>query len=209
MTTPLEGRNKSASARGLEKFGPRHRTMWGLCTLMLILPLSVARECSWDDIKTNDPTTFQFDNLLGCTELTLFGTGSPQSSKFKVLDVGAYNLAVALAKPGATITRLTLTDQGVGEGGAAEIAEMLKTNTVLTYLDLGNNNIGVNGAAIVAESLRENYALTTLYVNTPEDEAAIIVEARAWRLTAPALTFFSPALPTMHSNVPTRRLLPC
>ena len=58
------------------------------------------------------------------------------------------------------MTKLSLQGNKIGDKGAIEIGEGLKTNTTLTALILDNNNIGVEGVKAIAEALKKNKTLT-------------------------------------------------
>ena len=64
----------------------------------------------------------------------------------------------------ATVKELILYGCGIGDDGAAALAEALCSNTSLTTLDLSRCGIGDAGAAALAEALRSNTSLTVLYL---------------------------------------------
>jgi hypothetical protein len=63
------------------------------------------------------------------------------------------------------IYSLNLANNGIGNRGAAALAEALKLNTHLARLDLSGNNIDKEGAAALAEALAVNTSLEALYIN--------------------------------------------
>ncbi|WP_341792955.1 leucine-rich repeat domain-containing protein [Rickettsia endosymbiont of Ceutorhynchus obstrictus] len=76
---------------------------------------------------------------------------------------GAKELAEAL-KSNNSLTSFSLSSNNIGEGGAKELAEALKSNNSLTRLDLSSNNIGEGGAKELAAALKSNNSLTSLYL---------------------------------------------
>ena len=63
------------------------------------------------------------------------------------------------------LTKLDLSDNNIGSGGAESLATALKTNKTLTNLDLSDNNIGPAGAESLATALKTNTTLTKLTVS--------------------------------------------
>ena len=53
----------------------------------------------------------------------------------------------------ATLLSLNLTNNAIGDAGAAALGAVLEHNQTLSELDLGNNNIGDAGAVSLAEAL--------------------------------------------------------
>ena len=131
-----------------------------MCRLALLLAIPAfvaARQCGWHDIRQLGKL-----NLSGCDTLELDHDGS--SNEARIGDEGAFELARALGESsGASVHKVSLTDQAIGVPGSAEIAETLKAHKVLTTLDLGSNPIGTAGTAILAEALQANHVITSLF----------------------------------------------
>jgi hypothetical protein len=58
-----------------------------------------------------------------------------------------------------------LSHNNIGDIGAIEIAEALKTNKTLTKLMLSHNNIGDDGATAIVKALEINQILENLYLD--------------------------------------------
>ena len=71
-------------------------------------------------------------------------------------------LVAEALKVNSTLTKLCLSDNGIGDQGATGLTEALKVNSALTVLDLDYNGIGDQGATGLAEALKVNSALTML-----------------------------------------------
>ncbi|XP_078381732.1 uncharacterized protein LOC144664461 isoform X15 [Oculina patagonica] len=82
----------------------------------------------------------------------------------RITGADAVVLAEAL-KCNSSLTVLHLSDNNIGDHGAAGLAEALQNNTSLTALHLSGNNIGVHGAAGLAEALQNNTSLTVLHLS--------------------------------------------
>ena len=54
---------------------------------------------------------------------------------------------------------MNLTDNAIGDGGAAALSKALSVNKVLHTLGLGNNNIGSNGVVAISNMLETNDVL--------------------------------------------------
>ena len=61
-----------------------------------------------------------------------------------------------------TLTSIDLDSNNIGDDGAKDIAEALKTNSTLTSIDLQSNNIGDDGAKDIAEALQINSSITSI-----------------------------------------------
>ena len=75
-------------------------------------------------------------------------------------NVDCLPLAVALAANRA-LTKLSITNNQIGDEGATALADALCVNGAMTDLDLSFNNIGGDGAKALANALRVNGAMTT------------------------------------------------
>jgi hypothetical protein len=137
-----------------------------------------ARECTWADVSsTLDPISKTPLVISDCVELMLDHQPSDGAQK-RIGDQGVFHLARALSTAhGGRLAKLTLLDQNIGPAGAAELGEMLKTNTVLRSLDLGDNQIGSGGSGVLAEALLENQGLTSLLAQVEDEGAESIIEA--------------------------------
>jgi thiol-disulfide isomerase/thioredoxin len=58
----------------------------------------------------------------------------------------------------AKLASLILSNNSIGDAGAAQLAESLRVNATLTSLDLYLNGIGAAGASQLAESARQQHA---------------------------------------------------
>ena len=63
-----------------------------------------------------------------------------------------------------TISSLLLGTDGIGDGGAADVARLVERNSHLEIVYLGCNFIGETGAARLAESLAHNTSVTGLWL---------------------------------------------
>ncbi|CAF1568788.1 unnamed protein product [Adineta ricciae] len=70
--------------------------------------------------------------------------------------------ALISLKNNKTITRISLSDNQIGDQGAQRLADFIKNNTSLTDLWLDNNRIGDQGAQYLLNALANNKTLTTL-----------------------------------------------
>jgi hypothetical protein len=69
------------------------------------------------------------------------------------------------------LTVLDLGQNGIGDRGAAALAEALKLNTTLHELDLSGNAVDKDGAAALAEAIAENTMLgVSGRINTSTEE---------------------------------------
>ncbi|WP_425361484.1 hypothetical protein [Candidatus Tisiphia endosymbiont of Ceraclea dissimilis] len=64
-----------------------------------------------------------------------------------------------------SITTLDLSNTGIGDAGAKDLAEALKINKSITSIDLCYNKIGDTEAKALAEALKDNKSITTLYLH--------------------------------------------
>ena len=85
-----------------------------------------------------------------------------------------------------TTTELQLLGCGIDDDLAAEIADMLKSNTTLTALYLGDNQIGAAGTGQLAEALKSNTTLTTLRLGIKNDQIENEIEQALARNKAAA-----------------------
>ena len=67
---------------------------------------------------------------------------------------------MSLLPPGAT--KVDLSNKGLGDDGAARLAEELLTNTSVTELNLQINDVGAAGSASLASALEKNATLQSL-----------------------------------------------
>jgi Ran GTPase-activating protein (RanGAP) involved in mRNA processing and transport len=74
------------------------------------------------------------------------------------------NFIVEILKGNTTFTEVNLDKNGIGDDGAAALADALKENTSITELNVGNNHIGDAGVTALAEALKMNRTLTTLSI---------------------------------------------
>jgi len=63
------------------------------------------------------------------------------------------------------VTKLTLSENQLGDKAAEEIAKGLAKNTSLTYITLAKNSIGDKGAGHLATALKANTKLQSFYMN--------------------------------------------
>jgi Ran GTPase-activating protein (RanGAP) involved in mRNA processing and transport len=59
------------------------------------------------------------------------------------------------------VTTIYLSDNKIGDEGAAALADALKVNTFVTTIYLSRNEIGIEGAAALADALKVNMSVTT------------------------------------------------
>eukprot|EP01006_Ploeotia_vitrea_P040674 TRINITY_DN66446_c0_g2_i1.p1 TRINITY_DN66446_c0_g2~~TRINITY_DN66446_c0_g2_i1.p1 ORF type:complete len:1081 (+),score=140.50 TRINITY_DN66446_c0_g2_i1:81-3245(+) len=88
-------------------------------------------------------------------------------------DKSVKQLARAL-KTNTHITKLDLSNNNVGDQGAAALASVLKVNRALTSINLTGNAVGDKGALTLAEALKANGSLATLVLdhNSVTDKGA-------------------------------------
>ena len=95
-------------------------------------------------------------------------------------DPGVSYLARAVAQPQCAVSVLRLCGNGIGEEGAAHLAQMIQASRTLRELHLERNLIGNHGAAQLATGLSTNLGLRvfTLEGNLfGTSGASMIVEA--------------------------------
>uniref|UniRef100_A0A6B2LDV9 Uncharacterized protein n=1 Tax=Arcella intermedia TaxID=1963864 RepID=A0A6B2LDV9_9EUKA len=81
----------------------------------------------------------------------------------EVGDHGAYQMFVSLQfNLFSKLTKVTLSENHVGNKAVAAIAAVLKCNRIMKYLDLKVNSIGDEGAICLAEALEVNSTLENL-----------------------------------------------
>jgi Ran GTPase-activating protein (RanGAP) involved in mRNA processing and transport len=72
-----------------------------------------------------------------------------------------------------TLLRLDLSWNGIGDSGAAAIAEALKVNSNLQKLILFSNEVGSSGAAAIARALMRHSTLRQLICATTKLEMLV------------------------------------
>ncbi|MBA2651509.1 MAG: hypothetical protein H0U73_04485 [Tatlockia sp.] len=76
-------------------------------------------------------------------------------------DAGAKDISEAL-KTNTSLSRLDLRSNQIRDAGVKDLSEALKTNTSLSSLDLAGNKIGADGAKDFSEALKTNSSLSSL-----------------------------------------------
>jgi len=80
---------------------------------------------------------------------------------FKLGDQGAHQLTEVL-KTNESIRRLNLENNTIGDLGVSDLASVLTVNKTLLHISLGGNNIGDTAAEALAEALKFNQTLKEL-----------------------------------------------
>ena len=91
-----------------------------------------------------------------------------------------FDILFEALKCNTCLKRLEISENEIGDSGAAAISEALKVNTCLTNLNLSWNKIGTSGAAAISEALNVNTCLTDLNLSSKgigRSVAAAIFEA--------------------------------
>ena len=79
-------------------------------------------------------------------------------------DSGAMALAEMLDAGASALCKLYLNGASIKHGGAAALADSLRSHTSLTVLGLSDNQIGDRGAGALASALKANGTLCELYL---------------------------------------------
>lgn len=97
---------------------------------------------------------------------------------------GAGHLARTLLVAGHPLRSLFLTDCGLGDEGAAAVADAVHWSETLMILEMRKNSITETGASALARALRKNGSLTNMYLsknNINDDGAMLLSRAILWR----------------------------
>jgi len=57
---------------------------------------------------------------------------------------------------------LNLTESTIGDQGARQLADAIKSSTIVKYINISGNKIGKEGAQYLAEALKSNRSIKTL-----------------------------------------------
>jgi Ran GTPase-activating protein (RanGAP) involved in mRNA processing and transport len=86
--------------------------------------------------------------------------------------------ACLLTTPSAKCTSIDLSNNMLGDEGAAEVANLLREYAPLIKLDLSFNDIGDRGALALADALRANASLTSFSLHSSIPGSASSVKPR-------------------------------
>lgn len=111
-------------------------------------------------------------NALGAEGARAIGLALPSNRSLRILNIhscglgpeGARLIAQGLNSEHAVLTELSVGLNGVGDDGAAEFAEMIRTNRSLREFYAEDNSINSFGAGLIAEALLHNDCLQTLWM---------------------------------------------
>jgi Ran GTPase-activating protein (RanGAP) involved in mRNA processing and transport len=111
------------------------------------------------------------DNGIGIAGGRALGALITRAKSLKQADfswnaVGARGtLDIAEGLKSASIVRLNLAWNGLGDAGAAAMGGSIRENQVLQFLDVSSNRIELEGARSIADGLHENQTLRSLQLN--------------------------------------------
>ncbi|XP_068756025.1 protein NLRC3-like [Montipora capricornis] len=117
--------------------------------LYLKMALDTIGECKTCSINLYTKLAYTFGEILDLTEIRVESRTS----------IPAFSQALAV---NTSLTTLVLSENSIGDEGAASLSQALAVNTSLTTLDLSYNSIGDEGAASLSQALAVNTSLTTL-----------------------------------------------
>ena len=139
--------------------------------------LNCIKECEKDQGTFSKELAHTFGSLLEIQTCNLYGesysvvVGSTlelvKVSDNEIGDSGAAALAGAVER-NSTLTELHLGYNEIGDSGAGALAKAMERNSTLTKLSLSGNKIGDSGAAALAGAVERNSTLTELHLDYNE-----------------------------------------
>lgn len=82
-------------------------------------------------------------------------------------NIGAQNLAISISSTGSKITKVYITDNGIGNTGLISLSEILKQNTTIKTLDLSSNRFSEAGIWSLMQAWEFSHLDTLILDNNP------------------------------------------